>query len=77
MGSVAVTLVSCPSCGAARGLSLHMSSLKGGRTDKCLMSIVSVFPCLCSRSLWMPPEPIPLLAGHLASRDLHFGLTKH
>lgn len=51
MGNVAVTLGSCPSCGAAGGLSLHVSSLKGVRADKCLMIIVSVFLCLRSRFL--------------------------
>lgn len=77
MGNVAVTLGSCLSCGAAGGLSLHVSSLKGGRADKCLMIIVSVFLCLHSRILQMPSEPTPLLAGHLASRHLGFGLTEH
>lgn len=68
MGNVAVTLGSCPSCGAAGGLFLHVSSLKGGRADKCLMIIVSVFLRLGSRFLQTPSEPTPLLAGRLASR---------
>lgn len=77
MGNAAVTLGSCPSCGAAGGLSLHVSSLKKvGEIDECLMILVSVFLCLCSRSLQTPSEPSPLLAGHLAGRDLGFGLTK-
>lgn len=57
MGNVAVTLGSCPSCGAAGGRSLHVSSLKGGRADTCLMIIVSV-------SVPVQPLPADTLRAH-------------
>lgn len=52
MGNVAVTRV-MPQLGAALGLYLSVSSLKGSCADKGLM-IVSVSPCLCSESPMMP-----------------------
>lgn len=72
-------LGSCPSCGAALSLCLHVSRLKGskygfggevlvsqeGGQSRSGLMIASVSPCLCSQSLTVPSELRPRLAGPL------------